>query len=288
MDKQTKNTLLKAQINEITEFFIYQKLAGKIKDPHNQAVLLKIAGEEKAHHDYFERLTGEKVGPRRLKIWYYYLVSRIFGLTFGVKLMERGEGDAQDTYSGILKLYPELATIIREEEEHEKALLEMLDEERLKYVGSIVLGLNDALVELTGALAGLTLALKNSRLIALAGLVTGIAASFSMAASEYLSKRHEGEAKPLKAALYTGIAYIFTVFFLIFPYLILNGVYLCLSLTLFNAILVILFFTFYTAVAQDRPFGKRFLEMALISLTVAALSFGIGYFIGEIMGIGGI
>lgn len=288
MDKTTKKALLKAQINEITEFFIYRKLSLKIKDPHNQKVLLKIAGEEKAHHDYFENLTGLKVRPRRFKIWYYYLISRIFGLTFGVKLMERGEGRAQESYARIQTLYPGLQEIIREEEEHEETLLGMLDEERLRYVGSIVLGLNDALVELTGALAGLTLALQNSRLIALAGLVTGIAASFSMAASEFLSKRHEGEAKPLKAALYTGIAYIFTVFFLIFPYLLFSGVYLCLFLTLINAILVILFFTFYTSVAQDKPFGGRFLEMAIISLSVAALSFGIGYLIGELMGMGGI
>ena len=53
----------------------------------------------------------------------------------------------------------------------EKALLEMLDEERLKYVGSMVLGLNDALVELTGSLAGFTFAMQNTKLIALSGLI---------------------------------------------------------------------------------------------------------------------
>ena len=42
---------------------------------------------------------------------------------------------------------------------NESALLQLLDEEKLRYTGSIVLGLNDVLVELTGALAGLTLAL---------------------------------------------------------------------------------------------------------------------------------
>ena len=68
----------------------------------------------------------------------------------------------------------------------------MIREKQLDYVGSIVLGLNDALVELTGALAGLTLALQNTRLIAIAGLITAIAASFSMAASEYLSNKSDG------------------------------------------------------------------------------------------------
>jgi len=73
----------------------------------------------------------------------------------------------------------------------------------------MVLGLNDALVELTGTLAGLTFALKNTRLIALSGLITGIAATLSMAASEYLSARTEQESsRALKSSLYTGGAYV--------------------------------------------------------------------------------
>ena len=47
----------------------------------------------------------------------------------------------------------------------------------------MVLGLNDALVELTGTIAGLTFVLTNTTLIAMAGIITGIAATLSMAAS---------------------------------------------------------------------------------------------------------
>ena len=50
-------------------------------------------------------------------------------------------------------------------------------------MGSVVLGLNDELVEFTGALAGFTLALSDHRLIALTGSITGIAAALSMASS---------------------------------------------------------------------------------------------------------
>ena len=85
-----------------------------------------------------------------------------------------------------------------------------------QYTGSIVLGLNDALVELTGALAGLTLALQNAQIIAVAGLISGIAASLSMAASEYLSIRADGRSHALYSAFYTGVAYMMTVLFLIF------------------------------------------------------------------------
>ena len=71
----------------------------------------------------------------------------------------------------------------KSEQEHEAALIELIDEERLRYISSMVLGLNDALVELTGALAGFTFALGNTTTIAMAGFITGSAATLSMAAS---------------------------------------------------------------------------------------------------------
>lgn len=109
------------------------------------------------------------------------------GFTFAAKLLEKGEAEAPALYGEAARRLPEAASILADEDLHEEELLEMLDEERLRYASSVVLGLNDALVELTGALAGLTLALRNVQLIALSGLITGIAAAFSMAASEYLS-----------------------------------------------------------------------------------------------------
>jgi VIT1/CCC1 family predicted Fe2+/Mn2+ transporter len=162
----------------------------------------------------------------------------------------------------------------------------MLDEEGLRYAGSVVLGLNDALVELTGALAGLTFAFQNTRLIALAGLITGISASFSMAASEYLStKSEEGEKKPLRSAIYTGIAYIVTVALLVMPYLVLENYLASLLWTILNAVLVIAVFNYYISVARGYNFRKRFVEMASISLGVALFSFILGNFIRIWLGV---
>jgi VIT1/CCC1 family predicted Fe2+/Mn2+ transporter len=213
-----------------------------------------------------------------LKIWKYLFVARTLGLTFGIKLMEQSEGKAQMDYREIARTVAGVENIIEDENEHETEFINLIDEERLRYVGSMVLGLNDALVELTGALAGLTLALQNTRLIATAGLVTGIAASLSMAASEYLATKSEGGDKsPVKASVYTGFAYILTVMFLIFPYLVFGNLYFCLGLAIFNSILVVIVFTFYVSVAQDISFRTRLTEMASISLGVATLSFGIGF-----------
>ena len=194
--------------------------------------------------------------------------------------MERGEKDAQVIYEMVSEQIPSSEEIVYDEDKHEKQLLDMIDEERLRYVGSMVLGLNDALVELTGALAGFTFALQDTRLIGVTGLITGIAASFSMSASEYLSiKSEESEKSPGKATLYTGIAYVLTVLLLIFPYLIFTNVYFCLGLAILSSIIVILVFTFYISVAKEVMFKDRFLEMALISLGIACLSFVIGYLV---------
>ena len=200
--------------------------------------------------------------------------------------MEMGEEKAQANYSTLIDLIPESKLILEEEEKHEDELLAMLDEESLKYAGSVVLGLNDALVELTGALAGLTFAFKDTKTIALAGLITGISASFSMAASEYLSaKSEEGEKSPGKSAIYTGIAYILTVAILILPYLVAKNYLVSLAWTIGNAILVIAVFNFYISVAKGLDFKKRFFEMSSISLGVALFSFIIGNLVNKFFGI---
>jgi VIT1/CCC1 family predicted Fe2+/Mn2+ transporter len=286
LDKKTRDIILTSQKNEITEHIIYSKLSQAVKDKQNKKILKQISDDEKEHYNFWKKYTNKDVKPDRLKIWWYYLISRIFGITFGIKLMERGEKGAQAIYEKISAQVPSAEQIVYDEDIHEQKLVNMIDEERLKYISSIVLGLNDALVELTGALAGFTLALQNTNLIGVTGLITGIAASLSMGASEYLStKSEENEKSPAKAALYTTVAYVLTVLLLIFPYLILANVYLCLGLALMDAIVIILIFTFYVSVAKEVEFKKRFLEMALISLGIAGLSFVIGYLVNTIFSV---
>jgi VIT1/CCC1 family predicted Fe2+/Mn2+ transporter len=287
MNEKIKGELLKAQKNEITEHFVYARLAKSIKGEHNKKVLRDISNDELRHYGIWKKHTEKDIKSNKFKIWKYYWISRIFGLTFGIKLMEKGEETAQVNYNKFVEVLPIAKKVGADEGRHEKALIGLIDEEKLKYVSSVVLGLNDALVELTGALAGFTLALQVNRLIAITGLITGIAASFSMAASEYLSSIHEkSEGKnPFKASIYTGIAYILTVLFLVFPFFVLSNPFLSLGWTVFNVIVVILIFTYYVSVARDLSFKKRFLEMALISLGVALLSFGVGYLVRIFIGV---
>lgn len=277
----------KMQQGELTESVIYEKIAKFAKGEENKATLMRLAGEEKAHYEIWKTYTGEEMKPEKAKVFKYTLIARLLGFTFAVKLMERGEENAQIEYDLLSREVAESAKIRQEEAEHEQALLAMLDEEKLQYVGSMVLGLNDALVELTGSLAGFAFALQNTRLIALSGLIVGISATFSMASSEFLAARSEGRSDALKSCSYTGIAYLLTVIALIAPYLLLGTTQYIAALVcmLLVVVLIIAGFTYYTSVAMDQPFRSRFLEMAGISISVAVVSFIVGILAKQFLGV---
>ena len=287
ISKKSLEIIKKMQQSECTESVIYREIAKFAKGDVNKETLNRLADEEFAHYNIWKSYTGLDMKPEGFKVFKYKLLAKIFGFTFAVKLMENGEENAQDEYALLANEVEESIEIRKQEEEHEKALLEMLDEERLQYVGSMVLGLNDALVELTGSLAGFTFAMQNTRLIALSGLIIGISATFSMASSEFLAARSEGRDDAFKSCTYTGIAYLFTVIALILPYLLLgNEMYLvALAAMLLVVILIIAGFTYYTSVALDQPFKSRFLEMAGISVSVAVLSFVVGILAKQFLGV---
>ncbi|MCP6718192.1 MAG: VIT1/CCC1 transporter family protein [Patescibacteria group bacterium] len=286
LDKKTKKEILTAQRNEITEYLIYKKLSESAKNLHNKEVLKRISDDELRHYDFFKKYTGKDIEPDNLKIRMHLLISKILGITFTAKLMEDMEGKEGVVYEKISKLIPAIKDIAKDEANHKRQLINLINEERLKYMGSFVLGLNDALVGLTAALVGLTFTLQNTRLVAVTGLIIGLTASLSMAASEYLSTKSEKSSRtPLKASIYTGFAYIAVVLILTFPFLILENIYLALGITILNAILIIIMFTFYVSVVKSVSFKKRFSEMIVISFSIATFSFSIGFLLRKFFNI---
>ena len=213
--------ILQFQRDELTSSILYEYIAGRQKDEGNRTALLEIAKAERSHYKTWKGYTGQELRPNMLKIFFYKIIHMLLGDTFTIKLFEIGETFGAQELREIEGEIPEARTIMKEEEEHEDRLMEMVDEERLHYIGSMVLGLNDALVELTGTIAGLTFALMNTRLVALSGIITGVSATLSMAASNYLAERADGNAKALKSSFYTGMAYLVTVALMVLPYLLL-------------------------------------------------------------------
>ncbi len=285
MDNKIKNIIKIFQRYEITENIIYKRLSSRSKG-ENKEILKRISEDELKHYNILKKYSGEDVKPDKLMIFRFMLYSRILGKTFAIKLMERGEEKAKVNYKILLDEISEIPSIIYDEEEHEKVLIDTFDEEIVKHIGSMVLGLNDALVELTGALVGFTFALKNGTQIGIAGLITGIAASLSMASSEYLSTKTDKDGKnPVKSSIYTGIAYLIVVILLVSPYLIFTNYKTAFLISIINVFLIISIFNLFVSVVREVSFKKSFLEMVIICSSVSVISFLVGILLRNYFGI---
>jgi VIT1/CCC1 family predicted Fe2+/Mn2+ transporter len=279
--------VLYQQRNELTEYIIYAKLAELSDNEKNKATLTEIAKQELEHYTFWKNITGKEVKPIQNKIRKHLFLAKVFGLSFSLRLLEKDEARAYQFYDSIAKDYPEALRIKEEESQHEQKLIDILNDYRLVYAGAIVLGLNDALVEFTGTLAGLTFAFNNNVIVGTTGMVMGVAASLSMAASGYLSSREDDhdETNPITSAIYTGSAYLVTVALLVFPYIIQDDPYIALGSMLAITIIVIASYTYYISIAKNISFKRRFIEMAAISIGVALISFGIGVLIKQVFGL---
>ncbi|MDO8647644.1 MAG: VIT1/CCC1 transporter family protein [Candidatus Diapherotrites archaeon] len=275
--QEFKGMVLDFQKHELTAHFVYANLARRAAGK-NRSVLKRISKTELEHHNFWKSLSKASVRPDSFAIFRHNLLSRIFGLTFALKLLEKMELAGERKYSKLINSLPKLKKGLELEEAEELKLLRTLSEERLEYVGSIMLGIGDAVVEFTGTLSGLAFALNNTKLIGLAGMIGGIAASLSMASSEYLSKKSEGSLKknPLKAGIYTGVAYFVVVSLLVLPNFLFENAVIALAGTIINAILVIVVFTYFVSVTREDSFKKRLAETLLVSFGIAVISFLIG------------
>lgn len=279
--KENLKKLIKFQKFEKTEHLFYKILSKRAKG-QNRGVLENISIDELKHYNILKNFTQLEIKESKLLLLKNIFLTNIFGLVFGIKLMENGESRAQKNYENLINNLDEnekeiFKKVLLDENKHENILLTLIDEEKVNFIGSIVLGINDALIELTGALAGLTFTLKNSILIFVVGLITGFAASLSMASSEYLSKKAEKSENPFKASIYTGITYILTVVFLVYPYLIFKNYSIAFIITLLMALIVIFITSLFVSIVKDFPFKNRFLEMIFLSLGIAFVSFIFGY-----------
>ncbi len=291
-DIQLMKRIIKFQADEIMEYYVYTRIAAFVKDKKDKQTLLKIAEEEKKHYEIWKQYTKRDVKANMFLVSWYVFLARLLGYTFVIKKMENAlteyKGSTREKMEkDLTELIPDIKILMEDEIEHETELISMIDEDKLKYAGSMVLGLNDALVEFAGSLAGWTFAMQSNRLITLAGLITGISATLSMASSEYLSVKNEEGESPLKSSLYTGAAYFITVVMLLLPYLLLpdNKYVAALFIMLAVVIIIIAAFNYYISVAKTISFRKKFTEMSLISLSVAAASFIIGLLVKRFIGI---
>lgn len=278
---------LRQQQNEINDHTVYSLLANSQQDEHNRKVFYKIASEEKEHYDFWQKITGQEIGAQKFLVWWYVLLVKFFGTSFALKCLEKRESGSEAFYKELYAIYPEAEKIYQQEVSHEHELIEMLNDKKLLYAGAIVLGMNDALVELTGTLSGIALAFDNTLIVGLTGLIMGIAASLSMAGSAYLEAEENpsGETQSLVYALYTGVSYILTTVVLVAPFFVSDSMAYALVWMFVSAFVTILAYNFYISVAKDLSFRTKVMQMSAITFGVAIISFLIGYGVKHFFGI---
>ena len=286
-EKENLQKALKQQQSEINDHTIYKALASYQDNEKNKEVFEKIAKDEKAHYEFWVRITNQQIEAQKLVVWWYIFLVKIFGTSFALKSLEKRESGAEEFYKELFEIYPESKKIYKQEVEHEFELIDMLNDKKLLYAGAIVLGMNDALVELTGTLSGIALAFDKSLTVGLTGLIMGIAASLSMAGSAYFEAKENPseDINPLVYSLYTGVSYILTTTILVVPFFIFEVMSYSLIMMFISAFLAIISYNFYISVAKDLSFSKRVIQMSAITFGVALISFGIGYVVKYYFGI---
>ncbi|MDR0467900.1 MAG: VIT1/CCC1 family protein [Campylobacteraceae bacterium] len=274
--------------DEVNDFTIYSILANKCKkDDGNRDIFLRLCEEEKNHYEFCKKITGEDRKPQKLLILFIVFCVNLFGVYFVLKFMENREISGKSFYKYLFDSHHESKIIYEQEINHEAKLIDMLYDKKIVYAGAIVLGMNDALVELTGTLSGIALAFSSTIAVGATGLIMGIAASLSMAGSAYLeSKENEIEGiKPLTYSLYTGVAYIITTIMLVLPFLVLDSMLFALIWMFVFVLIAIFGYNFYISIAKGLNFWRRVTQMCAITFGVAIISFAIGYSVKYIFGI---
>jgi VIT1/CCC1 family predicted Fe2+/Mn2+ transporter len=276
---------------EARAFRVYRLLAELAGDEAQRRVLERLAEQERRHYEFWRGLLGRDCDGGGVSVGLLRAAYRVLGPVFVLQLLERGEEDAVRAYREFMNLVDNdelrrrVEEIMREEEEHEKILLQQVEDVRVKYMGFIALGLADAIVEITGVHAGFLGATSNTLLAGIAGLVVGFSAALSMAGAAYLQAKHGGETHPPTSALVTGLSYIFSVVLLALPYFLTRSMLLAFSVSLSLAVALIAAFTYYSVVVQGKSFTREFTETTLLMLGTAFGSFLFGRLLGGVFGI---
>ncbi len=275
---------------------IYSELAKSEKNPKRANILRSLASDEKSHYEFWKRVSkGEcKAKINRFELIAVKLLRRVFGLTFTLKLLERGEERAINGYKEFFKEAKdieeknEISKIIDDESRHERELVGQIDERIVRYMSFVVLGLADAIVEITGVHAGFLGVTDNTIMAGIAGLVVGFSAAISMASAAYLQAKQEvGKRSPTTSAMATGLAYIGAVVALALPYFLIHHMFKAFSISLSIGVVLIATFNYYSSIVLEKKFLREFVESTGLMLATAFASYFFGDALGRFFGIRG-
>lgn len=268
---------------ELFNVHLYSWLARVAITAELRAIMERFAAQERTHYDFWRQWLSEDVPVSSARLWWYKLLIKLFGISFILRLLEQKEHETIEEYRRIAPRLPPdaratLLRLIEDEEKHEAEFLEAIrsEEPRLRYLGFIVLGLSDAIIEVTGVHAGFLGVSHRPLTAGVAGLIVGFAASISMASAAYLQAKQNPSVSAARSALYTGASYIIAVVLLALPYFGLASMAGAFWASVGLAIVMILGFVYYSAVVFERSFRQEALESLGVLTATAILSYGFG------------
>lgn len=151
--------------------------------------------------------------------------------------------------------------------------------------GAIILGIHDAVVSITGTIAGLTFTLTNRRLILLTCIIMSVVDAMSMTAANYLATKTDNLRNARISGFATGAAYIITSVLLLAPFAFFANLNIAFAATILIAIGILFGFNFCVGYHRKRDFIKPFLEMLVICTVVSIVAFAIGQYAKTFLGI---
>jgi len=279
--------------DEYTDYMVYKRLSesSRTKDPKFKEILTTLSSTEFKHYQFWKKYSPDtKVSVSTWTVYLTLFLRLIFGTTFAIKYLEKHESAVIKRYKSVKSSIPEadqreFDEMVGDEEEHENTFMDQMQGRYLKYISFIILGLADAIVEISGIHAGSLGIYHSTEITGLAGIVAGAAASIAMASAAYAQAKQGFQGSATISALFTGVSYFINAIILAAPYFVTGSQIVAISTSVVLAVFIIAFISYYNSVVSQSHFLRDFGELAGIMLGASAALFLFGLLIRSVFGI---
>lgn len=272
--------------DEWSDYTLYDRLARTVKaDSPFHKVLETLSATEQRHFEFWRKyVPEEKPKLGRLKLYWILFLRKFFGLTFATRYLDRHEANVVQIYQGLAQLIPEadrpaFDAMVADEKDHERAFAMKVESSAVRYIAFVVLGLADALVEISGIHAGWLGLFEKTEIAGLAGIIAGGAASLAMASAAFAQAKQGFQGSARLSAVYTGVSYFITAVLLATPYFLTSNMLTALFSSLTLAVVILAVTTWYSIVIQQKFFLRDFVEILAILFATTIVVFALGYFV---------
>ncbi|MDX1488511.1 MAG: VIT1/CCC1 transporter family protein [Acidiferrobacterales bacterium] len=192
--------------DEINDHVTYKELGVHAREARFKDEILKMAEIEGNHAEFWKEVIESRGGEvpsrprvRKPRLIILRFLQSVMSPVVLISMLELGEAGAFKRYHRFLHEAPlkenektRLREIILDELEHEKTFRRESGGPRAMHVRDFVLGMNDGLVEILGAVTGLSAVYVGRPLIVgISGLIVGVAGALSMAIGAFVSVRSQ-------------------------------------------------------------------------------------------------